>query len=310
MRRQLGVYFLALSFSLLLITKVPAGGPTFTPIDFPGGVFNVAADINKTGLIVGRYTDAAGIVHGFLLSAGTFTSATFPGALWTRAIGVNNTGDIVGDFSLTSASGSKDVHGFLLKGGIFRSFDFPGAPNTVAQGIDSNGDIVGFYMDASESLHNRHGFLVSGGAFTSIDFPRAASTEAWRINELGEILGRYESSFDKKWHLYRLSSGSFTAVADFPGAAQTAPARYSHLGGFNSQGGIASGYCNSTPCQNFSNDLVALRPHGFLLSGGVYTTIDFPGAIGTLAFSINDAGAIVGGYIDTSEAIHGYLRAP
>src|SRR5262249_52781439 len=36
--------------------------------------------------------------------------------------------------------------------------------------------------------------------------------------------------------------------------------------------------------------------HGFLLSGGVYTTLDVPGAIGTRANGINDAGLIVGIY--------------
>ena len=310
MRRQLGVYSLALSFMLLFITKVPAGGPTFTPIDFPGGFFTIAADVNKTGLIVGRYTDTAGIVHGFLLSSGTFTSVTFPGALWTRAIGINSSGDIVGDYSLTSNSGVKDVHGFRLRGGIFLSLDSPGAPSTVAQGIDTNGDVVGFYMDTGGSLNDRHGFLLSRGAFTSIDFPGAASTEAWRINDLGEILGRYKSSSDNKWHLYRLYSGSFTSVADFPGAAQTAPGRYSHVGGFNSRGDIVSSYCSPTPCQeDIFNPTVIANLHGFL-RGGVYTSIDFPAALATASFGINDGDDIVGAYEDASGAIHGYLRTP
>jgi uncharacterized membrane protein len=308
MRRQLHRYLLV--FSLLGIgLESDVAGQTFTTIDFPGGSVTLAAGINNAGDITGRYTDTSGIVHGFLFSGGTFTSVTFPDALWTRAIGINRIGDIVGDYSLTSNSGSKNVHGFLLDAGNFISFDFPGAANTVAEGINDNGDIVGFTMDMSESLNARHGFLLSGGVFSSISFPGAGSTEAWRINDNGEIMGRYLRTGDGKWHLYSLTGGSFIPVADFPGAAQTAPGRYSHVGGLNLQGDITSDYCSSTPCQNLSSSNVQRDVHGFLVSGGVYITIDPPGAAGSLAFGINDTGDIVGAYIDAS-GIHGYLRTP
>jgi len=284
-----------------------AAGPTFTAIDFPGGVLTLAVDINKSGQIVGRYTDIAGIVHGYLLSNGAFSSVTFPGAVWTRATAINRGGSIVGDYSLTDPSGDKDVHGYLLQGGNYVSFDFPGAAGTKPQGIDASGDIVGFYINNSNlgNTNIRHGFLLRSGAFTAIDFPGAGSTEAWRINDNGEILGRYLSTTSSKWHLHRLSNGSFTAIADFPGAAETAPDGYSHVGGFNSGGDITSNYCSSTPCQKFSSAV-----HGFLLSAGVYTSIDPPGAMGgDFAFGINDTGDIVGAYIDGT-GIHGYLRTP
>ena len=191
------------------------------------------------------------------------------------------------------------------------SFDFPDAGSTRAQGIDANGNIVGFYTkNATDNTNARHGFLLRGATFTAIDFPGAGSTEAWRINDNGEILGRYLSTTDSKWHLYRLSNGSFTAIADFPGAAQTAPDGYGHLGGFNSRGDITSDYCSSTPCQNLFNQTAALGVHGFLLSVGVYTSIDPPGAMGSLALGINDGGDIVGTYRDTSGQFHGYLRTP
>ena len=286
-----------------------APGPTFTTIDFPGGFVTLATDINKTGQIVGRYTDVAGIVHGFLLSNGAFSSVTFTSAVWTRVAAINRGGSMVGDYSLTSPG--KDAHGFLLQGGNYISFDFPGAGSTRAQGIDANGDIVGFYTDnATDNTNNRHGFLLSGGAFAAIDFPGAGSSEVWRINDNGEILGRYLSTTSGKWHLYRLSNGSFTAIADFPGAAQTAPDGYGHLGGFNSQGDITSDYCSSTPCQNLFNQTAAVGVHGFLLSAGVYTSIDPPAAMASLALGINDGGDIVGTFADMSQHFHGYLRTP
>ncbi|TMJ85481.1 MAG: hypothetical protein E6G76_16135, partial [Alphaproteobacteria bacterium] len=50
--------------------------------------------------------------------------------------------------------------------------------------------------------------------------------------------------------------------------------------------------------------------HGFLYSGGTYTTIDDPlGASDTRAFGINAAGQIVGQYTDASDPLrlHGFL---
>ena len=48
--------------------------------------------------------------------------------------------------------------------------------------------------------------------------------------------------------------------------------------------------------------------HGFLYSGGTYTTLDDPlGTGGTFAQGINDQGQIVGYYIDSSNTLHGFL---
>src|SRR5262249_25121844 len=48
--------------------------------------------------------------------------------------------------------------------------------------------------------------------------------------------------------------------------------------------------------------------HGFLYSGGTYTTLDDPlGTKGTVAGGINDTGQIVGGYFDSNGTEHGFL---
>jgi probable HAF family extracellular repeat protein len=48
--------------------------------------------------------------------------------------------------------------------------------------------------------------------------------------------------------------------------------------------------------------------HGFLYSGGNYTSIDYPGASSTQAYGINDSGQIVGDYSDPSgQDLHGFL---
>jgi hypothetical protein len=50
--------------------------------------------------------------------------------------------------------------------------------------------------------------------------------------------------------------------------------------------------------------------HGFLLSRGVYTTIDFPGAVISIPSDISDAGQIVGAYLDSEGVTHGVLATP
>ena len=44
--------------------------------------------------------------------------------------------------------------------------------------------------------------------------------------------------------------------------------------------------------------------HGFLYSAGIYTTLDDPLGIRTVASGINDAGQIVGYYFDSSNTPH------
>ena len=51
------------------------------------------------------------------------------------------------------------------------------------------------------------------------------------------------------------------------------------------------------------------RGHGFLDTGGIFTTIDVPGATSTSAFGINDSGQIVGSFYDGTTT-HGFLATP
>jgi uncharacterized membrane protein len=46
-------------------------------------------------------------------------------------------------------------------------------------------------------------------------------------------------------------------------------------------------------------------PHGFLLSGGAYTSFNFPAAGETDPYAINDSGEIVGLYCTTTECPSG-----
>jgi len=85
----------------------------------------------------------------------------------------------------------------------------------------------------------------------------------------------------------------FTSI-DVPGATQTTNAM-----GINARGDVVGAFSD------------AAGTHGYLLRNGVFTRIDYPGAVYTDARGINARGEIVGGYRVAGEPgvnIHGYLR--
>src|SRR5215469_12654169 len=186
MRRPWRLYPLVLIFVLGVTPKALAQKPTFTRIDFPGATSTNAYDINDSGEIVGRYTNADDTQHGYLRSPnGELTPIDVPGANLTAALGINSGGDIVGPYRLASEP-MNSRHGFLLSNGQFTTFDFPGAFFTQPVGINDYGDIVGRYCTVNPcgqpGSSNWHGFLLHEGEFTSIDFPEALQRTAWKIN--------------------------------------------------------------------------------------------------------------------------------
>jgi uncharacterized membrane protein len=308
MRSRFSLYLTIIGLLSGLALSTPATTQTYTPIDYPGAVKTVATGINTGGTIVGDFCIVCKNnerVDGYILSQGAFTQIDFPGSVFTRPLGINDAGSVVG-YHRKTTSGTD--HGFLLSGTNWFAIDFPGASQTHAIGIDRAGDIFGGYCSGGNSCYAPgkavHGYMLSGGIFTTIDFPGAIFTEVWNTDRAGQIAGRYQDA-SGLFHVFLLSNGGFTSI-DFPGAAETAPGSYSLVGGINAGGDIASTYCAAEPCGNPSSSV-----HGFLLSEGVYTPIDFPGAIATLAAGVNSSDDVVGVYFDSvGGGIHGFLRTP
>lgn len=167
----------------------------------------------------------------------------------------------------------------------FVSMDYPGAVATFALDINDVGQIVGEY--AVGGLSDRHGFLLNGGSITSIDYPGATFTRAVAINRYGDIVGDHQNSGNNNGNGnqfgYLLRNGVFTSL-QVPNSDTTIPA------GINSNRDVVGWYIDKK------------GTHGFLLSAGVYSSIDFPGAAAfTQAWKINDAGEILGRYVSGSD---------
>jgi hypothetical protein len=176
-------------------------------------------------------------------------------------------------------------------GYTYTSLNYAGAP-TYAIGINNGGTVVGYY----EGTDGIHGFSYNGTTYTTLHKPGASSTLAYGINNGGTIVGRYADATG--WHGFSLSGGTYTTI-DYLGASRTDA--YG-MNGINNSGTIVGAYSDAG-----SNDTVPIATHGYSLSGGTYTALNYSSASVTFtsASGINDAGTIVGQYYDATGA-HGF----
>jgi hypothetical protein len=269
----------AAAAALLVATPAAADaqGPPYTyqTIRYPGSAQTQLYGISNSGLIIGTYTDAAGVTYGFTYQGGTYTPLNFPGASDSYALGINEFGHIVGSHSFTGPNGP--WHSFIYKDGTFTEFDFPGWESD-SRAINSAGDIVGVYNESG--LLPTHGFTRTGeDTYATLDYPGALYTFLWGINNSGLITGSYIANNDptNAYHGFMYSSGTFTRI-DYPGATATKIFGLNNLGdivGAHSQGSIS---------------------HAFVFSQARFRSFDMPGAQSSIAKAINDNRQVVGTY--------------
>jgi probable HAF family extracellular repeat protein len=251
----------------------------FTTIDHPLAirVTGEPLGVNNLGQIVGAYSNADEIFHGFLRNALGFTPIDFSGAHDTYPYKINDNGQIVGYF----ADNNFIQHGFLYDDGDYTRIDY--TANGVmypsfAYDIDSNGQIVGEYQDGTRF----HGFLRDiGGTFTSIDVTingvPAIDTSITGVNDQGQMTGTYSDGSGR--HAFLLDHNVATRI-DVPGAGFTQP------WSINNNGQIVGYYLSGG------------RLQGFLWANGSFTTLtNHPGAlIQSPVYDIDDLGRITGVY--------------
>lgn len=270
--------FMVLSAGFVVAAALRAQqSPSFISFDFPEAASTTAFGINSEGDVVGGYKDAAGKHHGFLLRGGNFTSIDFPGAIATDARGINPDGDIVGSYT-NSPGGPPNIHGYLLRNGEFSTIQFPGHLGTIAQRISPDGTIVGCLHD-TDTMRTMHGFVLQDGNYIANPAPFTMNNGITPGG--GKIVGLEADSNSG----YLLENGAVTSRVQSPGSA------FSDGWDINAAGEIVGEYQDQT-----ANPTI----HGYLLTDGKYTSIDFPGAGLTWAFGINDRGEVVGFYLDSS----------
>jgi uncharacterized membrane protein len=259
---------------------------TFT---LSGAATGGPTDVNNRGDVVGAYTDAAGVQHGFQVDRrGCPVTVDYPGPPRSKneALGINDRRQIVGVYGEYGDETTGESHAYVRDRRGFSSYDVPGALATGAFKNNDRGQLVGVYSNESRDrvgTADAHGFLLDDGELTRIDAPDAALTFLFDINDRGQILGVGTNADNTTgFGFIRDRRGAYTRLPDVPGAETTFPL------GLNNRGQVVGFYLDGDGTQ-----------HGYLLDRGRFTTIDVPGATATDAFGINDRGQIVGAFSTT-----------
>jgi probable HAF family extracellular repeat protein len=212
----------------------------------------------------------------------------------TVAYGINDAGQATGWFT----DSSNVVHAFLYNGGAWTTIDNNplngGGGETQGLGIDNAGRIVGAIFDPLG-----HNALYDGTSWTLLgNDPNDTtnSTDYTGINNPGVMSGIYNSPTGEQAFLY---DGSTYATLSNPYTDVASTVAW----GLNNTGEVAGYYVGAlpTPFGNFFSQ------HGFVFDGATFTGFDAPGADRTQAWDINDAGIVVGEYIDSLSHRHWFL---
>lgn len=221
------------------------------------------------------------------------------GSGFTIAFGINDHGKVVGTYY--DASGG---HGFLRREtGVFTTIDNPDAKKvkngtTEARGINSAGLIVGDYCAGPpcDGVSVIKGYSLTPDKadrydeddFKTLETPGHINSYLEHINTEGDIVGcEHDTDTMQTMHGILRDDGK---VRRFPTPA-------SMNNGINDRGDIVGYY----------TDMMTGFAHGYLLKNGASTLIDFPGAVNTSAWDINNPGQIVGTYSKKDGSAHGFL---
>lgn len=274
----------------------------YVAINFPGASSTTARGINNLGEIVGFFTvgqtdctppiPAGCQVHGFKLVNKVFTKIDIPGATQTFAFGVNDHGDIAGTYFTSDGHD----HGFLLHHtGFLQTINQPGASFTSVTGVNNSLTVCGF-SDVS-------GFIWKNGAFTKVDFTvpgQGQNEEINGISNLGVLAG---SIFRLDFFFGFQKTGTDLDIFQRLGSFDT------HLNGVNSRDDLVG----TNSGVDFGGFVVFHNEASDTGEGQTTETLKhpvflhFPGAQGTVPWSINYNQSIVGSYIDSNSVHHGFL---
>lgn len=228
-----------------------------------------------------------------------FTTIDYPNASHTYLLGINPSGDYVGSFD--DATGQ---HGFVYRNGEYTAFDRPNALWTNAYGISPNGDIVGQYgwYDLATDTTTTQGFVLSKGIFYPVEITGQQNNMPFKINPDGLLVGcNHFNTSNTGGNNIATMTGFSTYMF---GTAHNTMNRSMNVG-VNPSGDIV-GYYFATPTGTPSNR----AEWSYLLSEGVYTFFQYPGAFATLATDISARGTIVGQYrLVQGGQLHGFTLA-
>jgi hypothetical protein len=300
----------------------------FTTFDPPASYGTYPAGMNLELTIVGTYLDANAVEHGFERTPdGRFTTFDAPGAGTLPGIGtieysVNDWG-VVSGFYLDN---NIVFHPFVrTPGGGYTEFEAPGAGTQPGGGTVANGGEgltdFGFISGAfSDSNGISHGFLrAPNGNITEFEAPDAGTTpfvgqgtSPSTINLFNWIIGVYTNASSVLHGFVRSPDGTLTEFSapdagTNPGQGTwglTNNDENAVTGFYTDANGVNHGYLRTPGGRLIEFDAPGA---GTSSSGGLFSPMGSIAGQGTFPFFINDAGAITGYFVDSSDVIHGFV---
>ena len=267
-----------------VIVRGPAGsGYIFESIDVVGVDFLEVTASSDFGDYAGNTKSADGEkIVGFTLIDGVFTTYDFPGSKNTYFYALGNNGQAAGHYEASDGL----FHGVILEDGTLRQYDYPEAVQTFLRGIsDTTGALTGDFIDASGVRRGFSGDLI-------VEVPGVSATFADFVHAQGVIVGSYLDA-DGTYHAYvRLPNGNF-ATQDLPGAPNL---EYFHYHGINDAGFLVG-----------RAKAVGDVPRTYVGVFGELHEVQFPGAVSTEGWNINQDGSVVGYYDMPDGRRHGFI---
>jgi hypothetical protein len=265
--------------------------------------------VNNEGVIAGYFgSGAQGHPNKGYLLGHAYQNENFPGSVQTQVTGLNDDGVTVGFWSkMNTASMVNDNFGFFSVGGKFYSVNFPTGNNAsppVDQllGVNDHDVAVGFYTNA-QGNNRGYEYNIRTRTFTRVLVPGAPGGEAGpslttaAINNYGDVAGFYAKTSSLTDAFLRLHDGRFITLA-VPGASMT------QAFGVNDHDEVVGAYTVGTGSSATMHGFTWRPGHGF-------TTVDDPHGVGTTTINgVNDAGDLVGFYVDSAGNTDGMIALP
>jgi probable HAF family extracellular repeat protein len=157
-------------------------------------------------------------------------------------------------------------------------------------GINNACIAVGYYVIFGPGYTS--GFEVAGSTYKPIIPPRAPDLVAVGISSSGIVAGAVTTRQGTLVNIL-FKQGKYYPVT-IPNAPRAG------VYGISPAGTALVGYYLPSP------SLAA----GFLYQGNTLQTLQFPGAMSTLAYGVNDAGEVVGNFQDAGYMYHGFTWVP
>jgi hypothetical protein len=311
----------ALAVALLLAALVvdgshPAVRYTFRTLDNPADpAFNLLLGINNGRVIAGAFgSGAAGHPSkGYLLlpgGQGDYVNENFPGAAQTQVTGLNDRGVTVGFWARHNNPNwvNREAGFYAVGASSFHPVNFPTTFTTrpaVNQllGVNDYGVAVGFWTDGLGRSQG-YEFSIATRHFSLVLVPGAPeggqspSLTAAAINNHGAVAGFYVPGRGGVTYAFlKLASGRFIKLA-YPGAPVT------KAYGVSDSDEVVGAYTAGAGKK--------ARTHGFTWTPGHgFSTVDDPHGVGaTVINGVNNAGDLVGFYVDGKGSNDGMLALP